>query len=219
MTQSTDFTPEDGAEFASLLGINEENNQSEVEQPTEVVETDDVEVVADDSNEELDTSTEDEEAPQKATETPKKKSWIAKVLSERNELRARVAELEGKIKNNEHTTDEFLEYTKTVSRQSATESNEVQSLLNTYPESAQYVKQLDWLAYQTGDLESAYKAFLAVNNPELYVKTFVSKQSQAKMNSGKFTPAGIAVPKNNSKPVTNSIDNDDAADIMKAMLG
>ena len=43
MTQSTDFTPEDGAEFASLLGINEENNQSEVEQPTEVVETDDEE--------------------------------------------------------------------------------------------------------------------------------------------------------------------------------
>lgn len=74
MTQSTDFTPEDGAEFASLLGINEENNQSEVEQPTEVVETDDVEVVADDSNTELDTSIEDEEAPQKATETPKKKS-------------------------------------------------------------------------------------------------------------------------------------------------
>lgn len=74
MTQSTDFTPEDGAEFASLLGINEENNQSEVEQPTEVVETDDVEVFANDSDNELDNSTEDEEAPQKATETPKKKS-------------------------------------------------------------------------------------------------------------------------------------------------
>ena len=39
------------------------------------------------------------------------------------------------------------------------------------------------------------------------------------MNSGKFTPAGIAVPKNNSKPVTKSIDDDDAADILKAMLG
>lgn len=74
MTNPTDFTPEDGAEFASLLGINEENNQSEVEQPTEVVETDDEEVVANDSDNELDTSTEDEEAPQKATETPKKKS-------------------------------------------------------------------------------------------------------------------------------------------------
>ncbi len=74
MTQSTDFTPEDGAEFASLLGINEENNQSEVEQPTEVVETDDEEVVANDSDNEPDNSTEDEEAPQKATETPKKKS-------------------------------------------------------------------------------------------------------------------------------------------------
>ena len=74
MTQSTDFTPEDGAEFASLLGINEENNQSEVEQPTKVVETDDEEVFANDSDNELDTSTEDEEAPQKATETPKKKS-------------------------------------------------------------------------------------------------------------------------------------------------
>jgi len=74
MTQSTDFTPEDGAEFASLLGINEENNQSEVEQQTEVVETDDEEVFANDSDNELDTSTEDEEAPQKATETPKKKS-------------------------------------------------------------------------------------------------------------------------------------------------
>lgn len=74
MTQSTDFTPEDGAEFASLLGINEENNQSEVEQPTEAVETDDEEVVANDSDNEPDNSTEDEEAPQKATETPKKKS-------------------------------------------------------------------------------------------------------------------------------------------------
>lgn len=74
MTQSTDFTPEDGAEFASLLGINEENNESDVEQPTEVVETDDEEVVADDSDNELDNSTDDEEAPQKATETPKKKS-------------------------------------------------------------------------------------------------------------------------------------------------
>lgn len=74
MTQSTDFTPEDGAEFASLLGINEENNESDVEQPTEVVETDDVEVFANDSDNELDNSTDDEEAPQKATETPKKKS-------------------------------------------------------------------------------------------------------------------------------------------------
>ncbi|HNG96753.1 MAG TPA: hypothetical protein PLW93_00610 [Candidatus Absconditabacterales bacterium] len=219
MTQSTDFTPEDGAEFASLMGINEENNESDVEQPEEVVETDDEEVVANDSNGESDTSTEDEEAPQKATETPKKKSGIAKVLSERNELRARVAELESKIKNNEHTTDEFLEYTKTVSRQSATESQEVQNLLNTYPESAQYVQKLEGYADQTGDLESAYKAFLAVNNPELYVKTFVSKQKQAQINSGKLTPAGIAVPKNNSKPVTNSIDEDDANDILKAMMG
>lgn len=74
MTQSTDFTPEDGAEFASLMGINEENNESDVEQPTEVVENDDEEVVANDSDEEPDNSTEDEEAPQKATETPKKKS-------------------------------------------------------------------------------------------------------------------------------------------------
>ena len=74
MTQSTDFTPEDGAEFASLLGINEENNQSEVEDSQDDPETDDVEVVANDSDNELDTSTEDEEAPQKATETPKKKS-------------------------------------------------------------------------------------------------------------------------------------------------
>ena len=68
-------------------------------------------------------------------------------------------------------------------------------------------------------MESAYKAFLAVNNPELYVKTFVSKQKQAQINSGKLTPAGIAVPKNNSKPVTNSIDEDDANDILKAMMG
>ena len=219
MTQPTDFTPEDGAEFASLLGINEENNQSEVEQPTDVVETDDEDTEATESTNEPDNSEEEEEAPQKSVETPKKKSWIAKVLSERNELRARVAELESKIQKNEHTTDEFLEYTKTVSRQSATESQEVQSLLNTYPDSAQYIKQLDWLADQTGDLESAYKAFLAVNNPELYVKTFVSKQNQAKLNSGKFTPAGIAVPKNNTKKVTDTIDNEDASDIMKAMLG
>ena len=74
MTQSTDFTPEDGAEFASLMGINEENNESDVEQPTEVIETDDEEVVANDSDDEPDNSTEDEEAPQKTTETPKKKS-------------------------------------------------------------------------------------------------------------------------------------------------
>lgn len=219
MTNPTDFTPEEGAEFASLMGINEENNQSDVEESQDL-ETDDGEVEANDSNDEPDNSEEEDEAPQKSTETPKKKkSWIERVLSERNELRARVAELESKIQAWEHTTDEFLEYTKTVSRQSATESQEVQTLLNTYPDSAQYIKQLDGYADQTGDLESAYKAFLAVNNPELYVKTFVSKQNQAKMNSGKFTPAGIAVPKNNSKPVTNSIDNDDAADIMKAMLG
>ena len=74
MTQSTDFTPEDGAEFASLMGINEENNESDVEQPTEVIETDDEEVVANDSDDEPDNSTEDEEAPQKTTEAPKKKS-------------------------------------------------------------------------------------------------------------------------------------------------
>lgn len=74
MTQSTDFTPEDGAEFASLMGINEENNESDVDQSNEIDKTDDEEVVADDSNDEPDNSTEDEEAPQKATETPKKKS-------------------------------------------------------------------------------------------------------------------------------------------------
>ena len=51
------------------------------------------------------------------------------------------------------------------------------------------------------------------------IKTFVSKQNRQQMNSGKFTPAGIAVPKNNSKPVTNSIDNDDAKWHLKAMMG
>jgi hypothetical protein len=218
MTNPTDFTPEEGAEFASLMGINEENDQSEVDEPT-ASETDDGEVDATESDEEPDNSDDEDEAPQKSTETPKKKSWIAKVLSERNQLRDKVAELEAKIQAGEHTTDEFLEYTKTVSKQSATESQEVQTLLNTYPESAQYIKQLDGYADQTGDLESAYKAFLAVNNPELYVKTFVSKQNQAKANSGKFTPAGMWVPRNNEKKVTSTIDNDDADSIYKAMLG
>jgi len=74
MTQPTDFTPEDGAEFASLLGINEENNQSEVEQPTEAVETDDEDTEATESTNEPDNSEEEEEAPQKSVETPKKKS-------------------------------------------------------------------------------------------------------------------------------------------------
>lgn len=216
MTNPTDFTPEEGAEFASLMGINEENNQSDVEESQDL-ETDDEDVDANDSNDEPDNSEEDEEAPQKSTETPKKKkSWIERVLSERNELRARVAELESKIQAWEHTTDEFLEYTKTVSRQSATESQEVQSLLNTYPDSAQYIKQLDWLADQTGNLEDAYKAFLAVNNPELYVKTFVSKQNQAKMNSGKLSPAGVAVPRSTEKKVSNDITYDDADEIRKA---
>ena len=91
--------------------------------------------------------------------------------------------------------------------------------MNTYPDSAQYIKQLDCLADQTGSLEDAYKAFLAVNNPELYVKTFVSKQNQAKANSGKFTPAGMQVPRNNEKKVTNTIDSEDADSIYKAMLG
>ena len=214
----TNFTPEDGAEFASLMGINEENNQSEVVESQDL-ETDGEDVEATESNNEPDNSEEEDEAPQKSTNTSKKKSWIAKVLSERNQLRDKVAELEAKIQAWEHTTDEFLEYTKTVSRQSATESQEVQTLLNTYPESAQYIKQLDWLADQTGSLEDAYKAFLAVNNPELYVKTFVSKQNQAKINSGKFTPAGMWVPRNNERKVTNTIDSEDADSIMKAMLG
>ena len=219
MSQTTDFTPEDGAEFASLMGINEENNESDVDESNETNETDGEEVEATESTNEPDNSEEEEEAPQKPTEAPKKKSWIAKVLSERNELRARVEELEAKMRAWEHTTDEFLEYTKTVSKQSAHETQEVQNLLSTYPDSAKYLKQLDGYADQTGDLESAYKAFLAVNNPELYVKTFVSKQNQAKINSGKFTPAGMSVPRNNEKKVTDTLDNEDADTIMKAMLG
>ena len=73
MTQSTDFSPEDGAEFASLMGINEENDQSEVDEPS-VSETDDEYVDAYDSDDELDNSDDEDEAPQKATEPPKKKS-------------------------------------------------------------------------------------------------------------------------------------------------
>ena len=73
MTQSTDFSPEDGAEFASLMGINEENDQSEVDEPS-ASETDDEYVDAPDSDDELDTSDDEDEAPQKSTETPKKKS-------------------------------------------------------------------------------------------------------------------------------------------------
>ena len=73
MTQSTDFSPEDGAEFASLMGINEENDQSEVDEPS-ASETDDEYVDAPDSDDEPDNSEEEEEAPQKSTETPKKKS-------------------------------------------------------------------------------------------------------------------------------------------------
>jgi hypothetical protein len=73
MTQSTDFSPEDGAEFASLMGINEENDQSEVDEPS-ASETDDEDVDAPDSDDEPDNSEEEEEAPQKSTETPKKKS-------------------------------------------------------------------------------------------------------------------------------------------------
>lgn len=215
--EDTTFTPEEGAEFANLLGINVDNNESDVEESQEDLETDGDDVEANESDSEPDNSEEEEEAPQKSTETPKKKSWIAKVLSERNQLRARVAELEAKIQNNEHTTDEFLEYTKTVSKQTAYESQEVQTLLNTYPESARYIKELDWYAEQAGDLEGAYKAFLAVNNPELYVKTFVSKQIQAKANSGKLSPAGVAVPKITQKKESDTLTNDDADDIRKLM--
>jgi hypothetical protein len=73
MTNPTDFTPEEGAEFASLMGINEENDQSEVDEPT-ASETDDGEVDATESDEEPDNSDDEDEAPQKSTETPKKKS-------------------------------------------------------------------------------------------------------------------------------------------------
>ena len=128
-----------------------------------------------------------------------------------------MAELEEKIRNNEHTTDEFLEYTQTVSKKTTHESQEVQSLLATYPESAKFIKNLDSYADTTGDLESAYKAFLAVNDPELYVKTFVSKQIQAKANSGKLSPAGVAVPKTTQKKESDTLTNDDADDIRKLM--
>ena len=73
MTQSTDFSPEDGAEFASLMGINEENDQSEVDEPT-ASETDDEYVDAPESDDEPDNSDDGDGAPQKSTETPKKKS-------------------------------------------------------------------------------------------------------------------------------------------------
>lgn len=216
MSDETTLTPEDGEEFANLLGINGDDNESDVEQSQDDVETDDEEVEAFESTDEPDNSEEEEEAPQKSTETPKKKSWIAKVLSERNQLRARVAELESKIRNNEHTTDEFLEYTQTVSKKTTHESQEVQSLLTQYPESAKFVKNLDTLADATGDLESAYKAYLAVNDPELYVKTFVSKQKQAQINSGKLSPAGVAVPRVTEKKVSETIDRDDADALRKA---
>ena len=71
------------------------------------------------------------------------------------------------------------------------------------------MKNLGTLADATGDLESAYKAYLAVNDPELYVRTFVSKQNQAKMNSGKLSPAGVAVPRVTEKKVSETIDRDD----------
>lgn len=216
MSDENTLTPEDGEEFANLLGINGDNNESDVEESSETIETDDEEVEAPESYDEPDNSEEEEEATQKSTETPKKKSWIAKVLSERNQLRARVAELESKIRNNEHTTDEFLEYTDTVSKKNTHESQEVQSLLTQYPDSAKFIKQLDTYADTTGDLESAYKAYLAVNDPELYVKTFVSKQKQAQINSGKLSPAGVAVPRVTEKKVSDTIEKDDADALRKA---
>jgi hypothetical protein len=73
MTQSTDFTPEDGDELANLLGINGDNNKSDVDEPS-ASETDDEDVDAPDSDDEPDNSDEEKEAPQKSTETPKKKS-------------------------------------------------------------------------------------------------------------------------------------------------
>lgn len=69
----TNFTPEDGAEFASLMGINEENNQSEVVESQDL-ETDGEDVEATESNNEPDNSEEEDEAPQKSTNTSKKKS-------------------------------------------------------------------------------------------------------------------------------------------------
>lgn len=127
-----------------------------------------------------------------------------------------MAELEEKIRNNEHTTDEFLEYTQTVSKKTTHESQEVQTLLSTYPDSAKFIKNLDAYADTTGDLESAYKAYLAVNDPELYVKTFVSKQNQAKANSGKLSPAGVAIPRVTEKKVSETIDRSDEDDLRKA---
>lgn len=216
MSDETTLTPEDGNEFASLLGINEENSQSEANESTETSETDDEEGEAIESNEEPDNSEEAGEAPQKSPEPPKKKSWIAKVLSERNALRARNAELEAKIRANEHTTDEFLEYTETVAKKTTYESQEIQSLLQMYPESAKSLKELDTYADTTGNLESAYKAYLAVNDPELYVKTFVSKQNQAKANSGKLSPAGVAVPRVTEKKQSETIERDDEDELRKA---
>jgi len=73
MTDETTFTPEEGDEFASLMGINEENNYSEVEESQEDLETEEEETEAPESDEEPDNSEEEEEAPQKSVQ-PKKKS-------------------------------------------------------------------------------------------------------------------------------------------------
>jgi hypothetical protein len=70
---NTDFTPEEGNEFANLMGINMDNNESAVEEPS-AIETDDEETEAPESNDEPDNSEEEDEAPQKSVETPKKKS-------------------------------------------------------------------------------------------------------------------------------------------------
>ena len=68
------FTPEDGAEFANLLGINGDNTESEGEDPQDDLETDGEEADASESEQEPDNSSEEEEETQKPVEAPKKKS-------------------------------------------------------------------------------------------------------------------------------------------------
>lgn len=181
-------------------GINESEEQVEV-QPEE------------EQSEEVDTeeATEEESQETIVDEKPKKKSNVAKILAEKNEYKRQALEAKARLEELGsqlwQSTETDVEYFKTVVKQQMAEEREINHFFWKYPEAYDIKTDLDALIEENPKLsyERAYKHYLAETNPQ----ALLDEQTRNKLNSSKTYSSAWRVP-SNARATKQDFDYSDA---------
>lgn len=187
------------AEDSAYEGTNSEQ-EGELEENTQEEETE-----TQDGGQE-----EEVEVSEPVEKLPKSKS-IQKVLSERNELRKRIAELEAQVWTSREVD---MEYINAIAKQAAVELRNEDNFFDEFPEAIELKQKLKEMTnVHNVDLNMAYNMYLMINNPdELRIQ-------ENKKNAKKFSSPSYSASKLKSTPSASDLSTGELESKIKELIG